>query len=66
MPGSGDEEVGLGDGLWRIDLVNEVGAFVVFVLVAVDWAIEADRVALLVVFGGFGFDDVEGAPGDLG
>ncbi len=66
MPGSGDVEVGLGDGFRGIDLVNEVGADFIFVLVGVDWAVEADGIRGLIPFVGFGFDDVEGAPGDLG
>ena len=66
MPGSGDVKVGLGDGFRSIDLIDEVGTFVIGVLVFVDWAIETDAISGFIEFGGFGLDDVEGAPGELG
>ena len=31
-----------------------------------DWSVETDVVGLLIELGGFGFDDVEGTPGDFG
>ena len=66
MPGSGDVKVGLGDGFRSVDLINEVRSFVSLIHVFVDWAIETDAISGFIEFGGFGFDDVEGAPRDLG